>query len=84
MAATTVKVVWGAMKISPIQYSNFDTESVEMTTEVLPGETPEQAMQRAYTACERMARAAYPRKLAAFKEMYAQAAQACAAPEGRR
>jgi organic hydroperoxide reductase OsmC/OhrA len=63
----TVTVTWGLMKVSPERYNNFDIGPFEMTTVVKDGETPEQAMARAYAACEAFARKSYATKIAAFK-----------------
>ena len=67
-----VRAVWGPMKIAPIQFNNFDVGPFEMETEVKPGETHEEAFDRAYAECEKMARRSYAEKLKLFREAHAQ------------
>ncbi len=74
--ADKVRVVWGQMKISPVQYSNFDLGPFEFETEVRSAETPEEAMDRAYTVVEGFAKKSYAKKIALFKEAYSAACSA--------
>lgn len=82
--ADQVKVVWGKMLIAPIQYNNFDVGPFEITTEVLPHETPEEAMQRGYAVLEGFARKSYATKIAAFRTAFAEASEAVSAPRRPR
>lgn len=71
--ADKVKATWGLMKISPIQYNNYDVGPFEMVTDVLAGETSAQAFARAYAACEAMAKASTETKARQFKDAFEQA-----------
>jgi hypothetical protein len=63
----SVTVTFGEMKIAPVQYNNFAVGPFFMTTQVKPGETPAQAMDRAYATLEAFARKSYASKLEQFR-----------------
>ena len=71
--AESVTVTWGKVLISPVQYNTFEVGPFSMTTEVGEGETPEDAMKRAYAALEKFARSTYAEKLKSFREQFATA-----------
>jgi len=67
MAGERVTVTWGKMLISAVQYNTFDVGPFSLETEVLPGETAEQAMARGYAILEGFARKTYAGKIEAFR-----------------
>lgn len=71
-----VEATWGPMKLSPLRYQNLDVGPYTMRTRVLPGETHEQAFDRAFKHCERLGREAYKRQLTDFIEFARQASEA--------
>lgn len=54
-----VRVVWAAQKFAPIQYHSFDVGPFEYVTTVQPGETLEQAHDRAFAFVKSCAKKAY-------------------------
>lgn len=68
----SVTATWGKMLIAPIQFNNFEVGPFVMTVDVKPNEPPEEAFDRAYTECEKMARKSYAEKLKFFREAHAQ------------
>jgi hypothetical protein len=67
----SVTVVLGEMLFAPIQYNNFKIGGHQYTTEIRPGETPEQAFDRAYAFLLKKTREEYGSKKALFHELHA-------------
>jgi hypothetical protein len=62
-----VSVTWGEEKCSiKGEYSTFTVGPFSMTTKVKPGETPEEAMERAQSYLDAHARKVFTRKRDAF------------------
>jgi hypothetical protein len=64
----TVTVTWSEERFAPVQYHSFGIGPFWMTTKIRPDETPEQAMERAYTALDAVARRLYSQKRKGFFE----------------
>jgi hypothetical protein len=66
MESDVITVVYGQQKFAPVQYHSFDIGPFSMSTTPRPGETYEQAYERAYGFLESCAKNAYKSALAAF------------------
>lgn len=55
-------MTWGEELFTPVSYNSFRIGPFTMTTKVQPGETHEQAFERAWKALAAMARAQYQQK----------------------
>lgn len=64
MARDVVTVVWAEQAVQAVQYNVLRYGGFSMTTEVKDGETPEQAMDRAYAYLDRFAKKNWPKALA--------------------
>lgn len=62
-------------KYSPVRYHTMELGPFIAKTKVRPGETGFQAMERAYTLCEKWARASWKQKLKEFIERVEEAGQ---------
>jgi hypothetical protein len=71
-----VTATWGPFKFSPVRFETLDVGPFSATVDVRPGESEEDALVRAYEACERAARKVYPQALASFLELSRQARDA--------
>jgi hypothetical protein len=71
-----VTVFFGEQKFSPVQYQSFSVGPFIMKTKVRPGESPEDAMARAYAALEKHARAIWPQARDGFIKSVKDAAKA--------
>lgn len=77
----SVTVVWAEQKFSPIQYESFGVGPFYYKTTVKPGETPAQAMHRAYAVLQEFARTTYPGKRDEFFEQHADALERSRKPK---
>lgn len=66
----TITVSYPNQKFSPYRYHNFDVGGIFYKTIVKPGETPEEAYERAWDFVDKMARDQYIKVSKAFKERY--------------
>lgn len=63
-----VEVTWGPEKFAPISFHVIDIGPFTMRTKVKKGETPEEAMMRAWRALDRQGRAVFVEQKAAYLE----------------
>lgn len=63
-----ITVCWSEEKFAPVSYHSFGIGPFYMKTKVKPGETPEEAFQRAWDVLDKMARQMYPAKRNGFFE----------------
>jgi GTP cyclohydrolase III len=66
MSDEYVEVTWGGETFTPISYHTFKVGPFTMRTKVQHGETPEQAMMRAWTALNNVARSTFQKEKAEF------------------
>lgn len=64
----TITVTWGHECIQPKQYNVYNVGPFSTTTTIRPGETFEEAFNRAYTMLEKMAEATFLKKRNQFAE----------------
>jgi hypothetical protein len=67
---TAVTATWGDEAFTPVPFNSFRVGPFSLTTAVRPDETPEQAMDRAYTFLDNFARKVYVQKRKGFFDRY--------------
>jgi len=77
-------VVWAEQAIQAVQYNVVRYGGFSMTTEVKDGETPEQAMDRAYAYLDRFAKKNWPKALGEHLASISLAAQEARAAASKR
>jgi hypothetical protein len=80
---TTMTVVWPEQRFSPVEYHSFGVGPFSVVVTVRPGETPDQAFDRAWNFLAAQARKMYPSALADFLCKVREAAGAAKATKAR-